>query len=74
MINTRRLQAVIDEMAVWEEEIFQKEYSDTNWIKGKQSKHVKAMEQSRQRSQLGGQDFNPTAIPVADFGHHHLQS
>jgi 5'-3' exoribonuclease 1 len=68
VINTRRLQVVLDEMALWEEEVFQKEYSDTNWIKGKQSKHVKAMEQSRQRSQLGRHDFGDTLVPATDFG------
>jgi 5'-3' exoribonuclease 1 len=28
-------------MQEWEQEIFQREYSDMNWIKGKQSKHSK---------------------------------
>jgi 5'-3' exonuclease len=40
-INTRRLQVVLDEMVSWEQEVFEKEYSDMNWFKGKQSKHVK---------------------------------
>lgn len=52
-INTRRLQVILDEMAEWEKEVFEKEYSDLNWYKGKQAKHVKEMEVARQRSKLG---------------------
>lgn len=53
MINTKRLQVVLDEMALWEREIFEKEYADMNWYKGKQAKHVKEMEDARKRSKLG---------------------
>jgi 5'-3' exoribonuclease 1 len=52
-INTKRLQVVIDEMALWEQEVFEKEYGDMNWYKGKQAKHVKEMELGRKRSKLG---------------------
>jgi 5'-3' exoribonuclease 1 len=52
-INTKRLQVVLDEMALWEEEVFQKEYADANWYKGKQAKHIKEMELGQQRSKLG---------------------
>ena len=52
VINTKRLQVVLDEMAVWEREIFEKEYADLNWYKGKQAKHVKEMEMGRKRSKL----------------------
>lgn len=38
MIGVKRLQPVLDEMAKWEQEIFEKEYSDLNWYKGKQRK------------------------------------
>lgn len=38
-INTVRLQVLLDRMQEWEQEIFQREYYDINWIKGKQSKH-----------------------------------
>jgi 5'-3' exoribonuclease 1 len=31
-------------MSHWEWEIFEKEYADMNWYKGKQVKHVKGME------------------------------
>ena len=53
VINTKRLQVVLDEMADWEKEIFEKEYADLNWYKGKQAKHVKEMELGRKRQNLG---------------------
>lgn len=37
-INTRRLQVVLDEMVSWEQEVFEKEYSDLNWFKGKHAR------------------------------------
>ena len=40
-------------MAEWEREVFEKEYADINWYKGKQAKHVKEMELGRKRSKLG---------------------
>jgi 5'-3' exoribonuclease 1 len=43
-INMRRLQVALDKMARWEQEVFEKEYADVNWYKGKQAKHVKEME------------------------------
>jgi 5'-3' exoribonuclease 1 len=30
-INTRRLQVTLEEMARWEQEVFEKEYADVNW-------------------------------------------
>lgn len=51
-INTKRLQVVLDEMADWEREVFEKEYADLNWYKGKQAKHVKEMEMGRKRQKL----------------------
>ena len=42
-----RLQSVMNEMAEWEREIFEKEFSDINWIKGKQAKHMKEIEQAK---------------------------
>lgn len=44
---------ILDEMAEWEKEIFQKEYADMNWYKGKQAKHVKEMASGRNRNKLG---------------------
>jgi 5'-3' exoribonuclease 1 len=52
-ICTRRLQRVLGEMALWEEEVFLKEYSDLNWFKGKQANALKEAEKTRQRSSLG---------------------
>ncbi|KAG6840893.1 hypothetical protein C0991_003417 [Blastosporella zonata] len=51
-INTMRLQLVLDEMTQWEQEVFEKEYADTNWYKGKQAKHVKEMEVAQKRAKL----------------------
>lgn len=40
-------------MTQWEREIFEKEYSDLNWYKGKQAKYVKATEKDKQQVELG---------------------
>lgn len=52
-INTKRLQVILNEMAIWEQEVFEKEYANVNWYKGKQAKHVKEMEMGRKRQKLG---------------------
>jgi 5'-3' exoribonuclease 1 len=52
-INTRRLQLVLDEMRLWEQDIFEKEYADLNWYKGKQIKHTRAMEVAEKKAKLG---------------------
>jgi 5'-3' exonuclease len=36
VINTRRLQMVLDALATFEEQAFEKDHSDKNWFKGKQ--------------------------------------
>jgi 5'-3' exoribonuclease 1 len=54
-IITHRLQVVLDEMQIWEQEIFEKEYGDMNWYKGKQTKHVKEMELARKKAGNGAQ-------------------
>lgn len=48
-INTVRLQVLLDHMQEWEQEIFQREYSDMNWIKGKQSKRPQPGQNSNSR-------------------------
>jgi len=53
VINTKRLQVILDEMTRWEQEVFEKEYSDLNWYNGEQAKHVKEMEDGRKRAKLG---------------------
>ncbi|TFK49940.1 hypothetical protein OE88DRAFT_1661361 [Heliocybe sulcata] len=50
VINTKRLQVVLDEMKEWELEVFSREYADLNWFKGKQSKHVQNMEVAKKRA------------------------
>lgn len=35
-INVKRLQVLLDEMAIWERDVFEKEFADLNWYKGKQ--------------------------------------
>lgn len=61
-INTKRLQLVLDEMAQWEKEVFEKEYADLNWYKGKQAKHIKEMELGQKRSKLGTHPGLPAEI------------
>ncbi|KAF8123400.1 exonuclease II [Boletus edulis] len=51
-INMKRLQVVLDEMRIWEREIFEKEYADANWFKGKQRKHGHETEMARIRTGL----------------------
>ncbi|KAJ3538611.1 hypothetical protein NM688_g6492 [Phlebia brevispora] len=51
-INTKRLQVILDEMAIWEREVFEKEYADVNWYKGKQAKHMKELEMAKKRQKL----------------------
>jgi 5'-3' exoribonuclease 1 len=55
----KRLQVVLDEMRIWEREIFDKEYADANWFKGKQRKHGHEMEMARRRTDLGLLFFCP---------------
>jgi 5'-3' exoribonuclease 1 len=40
-------------MREWEREVYEKEYVDMNWYKGKQTKHVKEMEMGRKDSKFG---------------------
>jgi len=49
----KRLQVVLGEMRIWEREIFEKEYADASWFKGKQSKHGHEMEMARKRTGPG---------------------
>ncbi|KAI0303658.1 exonuclease II [Multifurca ochricompacta] len=51
-IDTKRLQVILDEMVEWEKEVFEKEYGDINWFKGKQSKHIKELERTENRGSL----------------------
>jgi 5'-3' exoribonuclease 1 len=40
-------------MTIWERDIFQKEYADVNWFKGKQTKHIQDMDLAQKRAKLG---------------------
>ncbi|KAI6039713.1 exonuclease II [Pisolithus marmoratus] len=51
-INMKRLQRILDEMIVWEREVFEKEYVDLSWFKGKQRKHLKEMEEHNKQVKL----------------------
>ena len=55
---------VLDEMVSWEQEIFEKEYSDLNWFKGKQSKHVKELQNNKKQEGLGEAFLNLNLIPT----------
>ena len=50
VINTKRLQVILDEMVEWDKDVFEKDYGDMNWFKGKQSKHLKALGRARRNS------------------------
>lgn len=52
VIDTKRLQVILDEMIEWEKEVFEKEFGDLNWLKGKQDKHLKELERERKRNPL----------------------
>jgi 5'-3' exoribonuclease 1 len=39
-------------MVEWDKEVFEKDYGDMNWFKGKQSEHLKATERARKRNSL----------------------
>jgi 5'-3' exoribonuclease 1 len=52
VIDTKRLQVILDEMVEWDKENFEREYGDMNWFKGKQSKHIKEMRRAQKRNSL----------------------
>lgn len=53
VINTRRLQVVLNEMATWDRETFEKERSDMEWYKGKQAKYAKNLQNGKKHEGLG---------------------
>jgi 5'-3' exoribonuclease 1 len=61
-INTGQLQVILDKMAPWEQEIFEKEYADLNWYKGKQMTHLNEMEMGRKRTKLGASHYCPDSV------------
>ena len=51
-ISLPRLQLMLDHLARYEVEIFEAEFADQNWYKGKQHKEIEAMEKARKRGKL----------------------
>ncbi|KAK0550358.1 exonuclease II Exo2 [Tilletia horrida] len=45
-LRVDRLQLILTELALWEKEEFEKEQADSSWIRGKQTKHVRASERA----------------------------
>jgi 5'-3' exoribonuclease 1 len=39
-------------MVEWDKEVFEKEYGDMSWFKGKQSKHIKELQRAKKRNSL----------------------
>ena len=39
-------------MVEWDKEVFEKEYGDMNWFKGKQAKHIKELQRAKKRNSL----------------------
>jgi 5'-3' exoribonuclease 1 len=52
VIDTKRLQVILDEMVEWDKEVFEREYGDMSWFKGKQSKHIKELQRAKKRNSL----------------------
>ena len=52
VIDTRRLQVILNEMVDWDTEVFEREYEDMNWFKGKQSKNIKQLQRAKRRNSL----------------------
>ena len=52
-LNLKRLQLVLNELTSLEREQFETEFADSNWFKGKQKRHIEAMESARKRNKLG---------------------
>lgn len=51
-LHTGRLQLVLDELRDFESKNFEHEFADSSWFKGKQSKHIEALERARARAPL----------------------
>lgn len=51
-IDLKRLQSVLDQLSQAEFEMFEREYADLNWYKGKQQKEIAAMEAAKKRGKL----------------------
>ena len=47
---------MLDELANFEVENFEKEFADQNWYKGKQQREIEVMEKARKRGKMGDYD------------------
>ncbi|KEP50583.1 putative exonuclease Kem1 [Rhizoctonia solani 123E] len=69
-IHRGRLQMVLDELATWEVDVFEKETSDSQWYKGKQRKH---QQQAADKAKTKPLALTPSqrdlAARVQDFVH-----
>ncbi|CAE6424286.1 unnamed protein product [Rhizoctonia solani] len=69
-IHRGRLQMVLDELATWEVDVFEKETSDSQWYKGKQRKH---QQQAAERAKSKPLTLTPSqrdlVMKVQDFVH-----
>lgn len=66
-IDTKRLQVILNEMAEWEQGVFEKEYSDLNWYKDKQSKHFDETQKKQNESQRGMSLHLVSSFPILIF-------
>jgi 5'-3' exoribonuclease 1 len=54
---------VLDELALTEKESFEKENMDMNWFKGKQSKHIQIIEETRKKGPQSKPRLRPVCVP-----------
>ncbi|KAL7270786.1 exonuclease II Exo2 [Rhizina undulata] len=52
VVNMKRLKLLLDELAKFEQDIFELECSDANFLKGKQKGHLEAIERSKAKAKL----------------------
>jgi len=52
IIDTKRLQVILDDMVEWDKEVFEREHGDMNWFKGKQSRHIKELQRAKKRNSM----------------------
>lgn len=52
VLNTQRLQLVLNELTVFETEHFEHEFADSSWYKGKQTKNLTAAEKATAKTSL----------------------
>ncbi|KAF8754092.1 hypothetical protein RHS01_06453 [Rhizoctonia solani] len=69
-IHRGRLQLILDELATWEVDVFEKETSDSQWYKGKQRKHQQqAAEKSKSKPLTLTPSQKDLAMKIQDLVH-----